>query len=155
MAAQPESLGPLHRQGRRRSEGGAAGGGAGVLDAGAVGRALRQHHPGGSGERHAGIGHSARVAPRDYLSEVGALGDNVDELVTLRPALDRIDPDACRARIERFFTYRVMTEGHLRMFRGFLASGVLPGGEPLPAGTGLARRLEQRERRAGPGAPAR
>jgi hypothetical protein len=57
----------------------------------------------------------------------------VDELVTLRPALDRIDPDACRARIERFFTYRVMTEGLLRMFREDLASGTLPAGVPLGA----------------------
>ena len=64
-----------------------------------------------------------------------ALGDTVDDLVALRPRLDRIEPDACRERIERFFTYRVMTEGYLRMFRGFLATGVLPDGVSL-AGTG-------------------
>jgi len=69
--------------------------------------------------------------PEIISPDVGALGDTVDELAALRPALDRIEPDACRARIERFFTYRVMTEGYLRMFRGYLASGVLPDGVSL------------------------
>jgi glycosyltransferase involved in cell wall biosynthesis len=74
--------------------------------------------------------------PEIISPEVGALGDTVDDLVALRPQLDRIEPDACRARIERFFTYRVMAEGYLRMFRGFLGTGVLPHGLPLagPAG---------------------
>ena len=68
------SLGPVHRQVGGDRKGGAAGGGAGALDAGAVGRALRRHHPGGAGERHAGIGHSARVAPRDHLSRGRSAG---------------------------------------------------------------------------------
>ena len=69
--------------------------------------------------------------PEIISPDVGALGDTVEDLVALRPALDRIEPDACRARIERFFTYRVMTEGYLRMFRGYLADGVLPDGVSL------------------------
>jgi|GEM_PF-603674 len=69
--------------------------------------------------------------PEIISPEVGALGDSVEELVALRPTLDRIDPEACRARIERHFTYRVMTEGYLRMFRGFLATGELPEGQSI------------------------
>ena len=59
---------------------------------------------------------------------VGAMGTSVDELVALRPGLDRIDPEACRARVERHFTHHVMAEGYLRMFRHFLADGSLPPG---------------------------
>jgi glycosyltransferase involved in cell wall biosynthesis len=69
--------------------------------------------------------------PEIISPDVGALGDSVDELVALRPALDRIEPDACRARIERHFTHRVMTKGYLRMFRGYLATGRLPEGVSL------------------------
>jgi glycosyltransferase involved in cell wall biosynthesis len=67
--------------------------------------------------------------PEVISPEVGALGDSVEELIALRPALDRIDPAACRARVERWFTHHVMAEGYLRVFRHFLATGVLPGGE--------------------------
>ena len=62
-----------------------------------------------------------------------ALGSTLEELVALRPGLDRIDPDACRARVDRHFTHQVMAAGYLRMFREFLATGVLPAGELLEA----------------------
>ena len=74
--------------------------------------------------------------PEIITPDVGALGDTVDDLVALRPGLDRIDPEACRARIERHFTYRTMTEGYLRMFREYLATGTLPAGVPLGAAAG-------------------
>jgi glycosyltransferase involved in cell wall biosynthesis len=67
--------------------------------------------------------------PEVISPEVGALGDTVEELVALRPALDRIDPAACRARVERWFTHHVMAEGYLRVFRHYLATGMLPQGE--------------------------
>jgi glycosyltransferase involved in cell wall biosynthesis len=69
--------------------------------------------------------------PEIVSPEVGALGDSVQELVAQRPMLDRIEPEACRARVERYFTHRLMTEGYVRMFRGFLATGQLPEGIPL------------------------
>ena len=69
--------------------------------------------------------------PEIITPDVGAVGDTLDDLVSLRPALDGIEPDACRTRIERHFTYRVMTEGYLRMFRGYLDKGTLPAGIPL------------------------
>ncbi len=66
--------------------------------------------------------------PELIAGDVGALGDTVDELVALRDGLDRIDPAACRARVQRHFTHHVMAAEYLRMFRGFLSTGVLPVG---------------------------
>jgi hypothetical protein len=59
---------------------------------------------------------------------VGVLGDTLDELVERRASLDSIAPEACRAHVERHFTHHVMAEGYLRMFRAYLATGVLPEG---------------------------
>ena len=69
--------------------------------------------------------------PEIVSPEVGALGDTLDELVERRAGLDAIDPEACRARVERHFTHHVMAEGYLRMFRAYLATGVLPEGRLL------------------------
>jgi glycosyltransferase involved in cell wall biosynthesis len=66
--------------------------------------------------------------PEIVSPEVGALGDTLDELVALRGGLDVIEPEACRARVDRHFTHHIMAEGYLRMFRGYLATGVLPEG---------------------------
>jgi glycosyltransferase involved in cell wall biosynthesis len=69
--------------------------------------------------------------PEIVSPEVGALGDTLDELVERRRALDAIAPEACRARVERHFTHHAMAEGYLRMFRHYLATGMLPEGELL------------------------
>jgi glycosyltransferase involved in cell wall biosynthesis len=66
--------------------------------------------------------------PEVITPDVGALGDSVEELIALRPSLDRIDPEACRSRVEHHFTHRVMAEEYVRMFRDFLTTGVLPEG---------------------------
>ncbi len=71
--------------------------------------------------------------PEIVSPAVGALGDSVDELVALRPGLAGTDPDACRARVERYFTHHRMAEGYVRMFRHFLSHGVLPPGERASA----------------------
>jgi glycosyltransferase involved in cell wall biosynthesis len=79
------------------------------------------------------LGSRRGALPEIVTAEVGALGSTLEELVALRPGLDRIDPDACRARVDRHFTHQVMAAGYLRMFREFLATGVLPAGELLEA----------------------
>jgi glycosyltransferase involved in cell wall biosynthesis len=66
--------------------------------------------------------------PEIVSPEVGALGDTLDELVELRARLDAMAPEACRAHVERHFTHHVMAEGYLRMFRAYLATGMLPEG---------------------------
>lgn len=69
--------------------------------------------------------------PEIVPPEVGALGDTLEELIERRPALDAIAPEACRTWVERHFTHHVMAEGYLRMFRDYLATGVLPEGRLL------------------------
>jgi glycosyltransferase involved in cell wall biosynthesis len=59
---------------------------------------------------------------------VGALGNTLEELLELRSGIERCDPAACRAHAERWFTHRVMAEEYLRMYRHYLAGGLLPGG---------------------------
>lgn len=81
------------------------------------------------------LGTPRGALPEIITSDVGAMGSSVDELVALRPTLDRVDPEACRARVERHFTHHIMAEGCLRMFRHYLAEGILPAGERAPAGT--------------------
>lgn len=65
--------------------------------------------------------------------EVGQLGGSLDELIDALPAMDRIDPEACRARVLRHFHYRVMAAGQLRMLEGYLRNGMLPEGQLLDA----------------------
>ena len=72
--------------------------------------------------------------PEVVSPEVGALADSVDELAALRPQLDRIDPDACRAHVERHFTHHIMAAEYVRVLRGFLATGALPPGRRLDHG---------------------
>jgi glycosyltransferase involved in cell wall biosynthesis len=74
------------------------------------------------------LGTRRGALPEIVTPAVGALGDTLDELVALRPALDRIDPAACRAWVERHFTHHIMAAEYLRMFRAFLATSVLPAG---------------------------
>jgi glycosyltransferase involved in cell wall biosynthesis len=76
------------------------------------------------------LGTKRGALPEIVTDDVGALGSSLDELVALRPRLDRVDPEACRVRVERHFTHHTMADGYLRMFRGFLADGVLPAGTP-------------------------
>jgi glycosyltransferase involved in cell wall biosynthesis len=74
------------------------------------------------------LGTHRGALPEIVTSDVGALGDSVDELVALRPGLERVDAEACRARVERHFSHHVMAAGYVRVFREFLATGVLPAG---------------------------
>jgi glycosyltransferase involved in cell wall biosynthesis len=69
--------------------------------------------------------------PEVISPDVGALGDSVEELVELRARLDKVEPEACLARLERHFSHHVMAEGYLRVFRHYLSSGTLPPGERI------------------------
>jgi glycosyltransferase involved in cell wall biosynthesis len=80
------------------------------------------------------LGTRRGALPEIVSPEIGALGDSVDELVALRPALDAVDPDACRAHVERHFTHHVMAAGYVRMFTAYLATGTLPPGLALDHG---------------------
>jgi hypothetical protein len=54
--------------------------------------------------------------------------------VSLRAELGRVDPEACRARVERWFSHHAMAEGYVRMFRAFLADARLPPGMTISEG---------------------
>jgi glycosyltransferase involved in cell wall biosynthesis len=80
------------------------------------------------------LGTRRGALPEIVSPAVGALGDTIDDLVALRPALDGIDPDACRAQVERHFTHHVMAAEYVRMFQAYLATGALPPGRALDHG---------------------
>jgi glycosyltransferase involved in cell wall biosynthesis len=77
------------------------------------------------------LGTRRGALPEIVGSTVGRLGDTLDELVSLRPALDTVDPADCRAWVEQYFTHHVMAEEYVRMFRAYIATGVLPPGKTL------------------------
>ena len=60
--------------------------------------------------------------------DVAAQGDTLEELVALLPTIPLKDPAACRARAERWFSHLTLAEGYVRMYREYVATGVLPAG---------------------------
>lgn len=77
------------------------------------------------------LGTRRGALPEIVSPDVGALGDTLEELVALRTGIDRIDPAACRDRVERHFDHREMSEGYVRMYRGLLDAGRLPAGREI------------------------
>ena len=137
---------PLRRAGRRRAEGGAAGGGRVPLDAGAVGRAVRAHPDRGDGQRHPGARAPAAARCRRSSRPTSApWATRWTSWSPLRPSSTRIDPAACRDRVERYFTHRTMAAEYLRMYPGCCRR------EPS-GGTGHAARSDRpsHQRRDGP-----
>ena len=54
--------------------------------------------------------------PEIVTTDVGVLGDSIEELVAGRALIDGIEAEACRARVERLFTHRAMAENYLREY---------------------------------------
>ena len=74
------------------------------------------------------IGTRRGSLPEIISPEVGGLGDTLDELVDIANRIHEIDPAACRARAEKYFSHRVMAEEYVRFYSHFLATGELPAG---------------------------
>ncbi len=72
--------------------------------------------------------------PEVITPETGALGGTLEELVALRPTLDAVAPEACRARLERWFSHRAMATAYLRCYQHLIATGALPAGQPAGDG---------------------
>lgn len=66
--------------------------------------------------------------PEVVTPDSGALGETLDDLVELRPRIDTIEPAACRARVERHFSHRMMAAEYVRFYQSVLRDGVLPAG---------------------------
>jgi glycosyltransferase involved in cell wall biosynthesis len=50
------------------------------------------------------------------------MGATLDELVALRPELERLDAEAIRARVLDRFTHRIMAERYVELYRQATAS---------------------------------
>lgn len=74
------------------------------------------------------LGTRRGALPEIVSADTGALGESLDDLVELRGTLDHIDPRACRARAEQWFTHLRMAEEYIRMYRHYLSSHELPAG---------------------------
>lgn len=60
--------------------------------------------------------------PELITPESGAMGDSLDDLVQLRPTLDRLDPEAVRQNVLSRFTHRHMAERYLAIYRREMSS---------------------------------
>jgi glycosyltransferase involved in cell wall biosynthesis len=74
------------------------------------------------------IGTRRGSLPEIVSPEVGGLGDDLDQLVAVAERIHEIDPAACRARAEKFFSHLVMAEEYVRFYQAFLKTGELPEG---------------------------
>jgi glycosyltransferase involved in cell wall biosynthesis len=74
------------------------------------------------------LGTRRGALPEIVDAATGRLADTLDELVALVPAVEALDPEACRERVERCFTHRSMAESYLRMYAALKETGALPAG---------------------------
>jgi glycosyltransferase involved in cell wall biosynthesis len=77
------------------------------------------------------LGTRRGALPEVVSPETGALGDTLEDLVRLRPTIDRLDPAACRARAERWFSHLRMAQEYVRMYRHYLETSSVPGGRVI------------------------
>ncbi len=81
------------------------------------------------------LGTRQGALPEVISDEVGALGDSLDELVTLRERIATLDPEDCRSRVTRHFSHLAMAEEHLRVYQELIATGRLVAGRRVDGGT--------------------
>lgn len=82
------------------------------------------------------LGTARASLPEIITPDVGRLGTTLDEMIDLLPACERIAPEACRARYEKYFTHHVMAAEYERVLQEFVRTGVLPTGRK-PEARGL------------------
>jgi glycosyltransferase involved in cell wall biosynthesis len=78
------------------------------------------------------LGTRRGALPEIVSPETGLLGNTLEELVDLRPLVAQCEPEACRARAQRWFTHMIMAEEYVRMYQYYLRSGALPAGRLIP-----------------------
>ena len=78
------------------------------------------------------LGTRRGALPEVLSPAVAEFGDNPDELVARLPAMATKEPAACRARAERYFSHRRMAEEYVRLYREYLATGILPAADSAP-----------------------
>jgi glycosyltransferase involved in cell wall biosynthesis len=78
------------------------------------------------------LGTRRGALPEIVSAEAGALGTTLEELVRLRPALSRVDPESCRSRAQLWFSHVTMAQEYTRMYRHYVGSHELPAGRLAP-----------------------
>jgi glycosyltransferase involved in cell wall biosynthesis len=69
------------------------------------------------------LGTRRGALPEVITPESGAMGDTLEELVALRPGLDRLDRAQVRQHVLDHFTHRHMAEDYERLYRGAIVGG--------------------------------
>jgi glycosyltransferase involved in cell wall biosynthesis len=77
------------------------------------------------------LGTRRGALPEIITAEVGAMGDTLEDLVRLRPAVEHCEPEACRSRAERWFSHTRMAQEYLRMYQHYIDTKSLPPGQRL------------------------
>ena len=77
------------------------------------------------------LGTRRGALPEIVTEEVGALGDTLDDLVRLRPAIEYCDPGACRSHAERWFNHSTMAQEYVRVYQHYLTNNSLPPGKRI------------------------
>ena len=73
------------------------------------------------------LGTRRGALPEIVTPDTGALGHTLEELVALRPSIERIDPEACRARVISGFSHRVMANRYAELYRKVVETGMVSG----------------------------
>ncbi|MEO5800563.1 MAG: glycosyltransferase [Gemmatimonadales bacterium] len=69
------------------------------------------------------LGTHRGALPEVITATSGAMGDTLEELVSLRAGLAALDPEGVRARVLEAFTHRVMAERYVELYRGAIGLG--------------------------------
>ncbi len=69
------------------------------------------------------LGTRRGALPEVITPETGAMGDTLEELVALRPTLDKLDPEQIRQHVLDHFTYRTMAERYEAVYSGSIGLG--------------------------------
>lgn len=69
------------------------------------------------------LGTRRGALPEIITPTSGAMADTLEEMVALRPTLDRLDAEQIRARVIDHFTHRRMAEQYLELYRAEIGAG--------------------------------
>jgi hypothetical protein len=61
--------------------------------------------------------------------DVGALGDTLEELITLAETIGTRSPEACRAHAERHYTHVAMAGAYAQLYQQLVSTGSLEAAE--------------------------
>ena len=75
------------------------------------------------------LGTRRGALPEIVTPDVGALGDTLEELITLAETIGTRSPEACRAHAERHFTHVAMAGAYAQLYQQLVSTGSLEAAE--------------------------